>query len=426
LSGSTSRRLAALLLASSVAWTPVAATAQSGPSLRPPNLKPAPDSVEAGLWGQFDKAEAYVKGSAELDGDPALTAYVKGIMCKVAPEYCGELRVYVLDRPFFNAQAAANGYVEVWSGLLIRARTEDELAYALGHEITHYARSHSLARWNDRKTKANVMLALSAVVTVGAAGAMYSVARTGAPNAGQTIDSISRAAQSLDDLIYLSGIASMFAFTREQETEADALGFKRAVAAGYDKSAGVEIWTEMIAESRASDFPDIRKSESRASVFDSHPIDSDRIKALAALGATSDLPDMQAEKRYRAAIRPHLSAWLKDDLRRRDFGQTLHLIDRLSSVGEDQGVLEFYRGEAHRERRAEGDAAAALAGYKASVTYPDAPADAWRELGDSLRKSGDKAAAISAYEGYLQHAPNADDRWIVEGELKTLSQEQAK
>lgn len=426
MSGSARRRLAALLLCASVAWTPVAAAAQSLPPLRPPSVRPAPDSVEAGIWGQFDKAETYVKGSAELDADPALTAYVKGVMCKIAPEYCGELRVYVLDRPFFNAQAAANGYVEVWSGLLIRARTEDELAYVLGHEITHYARSHSLARWNDRKTKANVMLALSAVVTVGAAGAMYSAASTGASNAGQTIDSISRAAQSLNDLIYLSGVASMFAFTREQESEADALGFKRAVAAGYDKAVGAEVWTERVAETRASDFPNVRTSATRASIFDSHPIDPERIKALEALGSVSARPDMGAQKRYRAVIRPHLDAWLKDDLRRRDFGETLHLIDRLAEVAEDQGVLEFYRGEAHRERRAEGDAAAALDAYKRAVSYPDAPADAWRELGDGLRKSGDRAAAVNAYQAYLQHAPDADDRWIVEGDLKTLTQEQTK
>jgi predicted Zn-dependent protease len=373
-----------------------------------------------------DKAEAYAKQSARLDADPALTGYVTSVMCKIAPEYCGELRVYVMDRPVMNAQAAPNGYVEVWSGLLVRARTEDELAYVLGHEITHYARNHTLARWNDQKTKSNVMLALSAVVTVGAAGAMYSVARTGAPNASQTIDSISRAAQSLDDLIYLSGMASIFSFTRSQESEADALGQKRAVAAGYDKSAGVDVWTGAIDEARASDFPEIRKSEARASIFDTHPIDADRIKALETLGGVPGAPDPAAEKRYRAKIRSHLSAWLKDDLRRRDFGETLHLIDRLSDIGEDQGVLEFYRGEAHRQRRGEGDAAAALAAYKTATGYPDAPADAWRELGQSLKKAGDRAAASTAYQAYLEHAPNAEDRWIVEAELKSLAQEQAK
>jgi tetratricopeptide (TPR) repeat protein len=182
----------------------------------------------------------------------------------------------------------------------------------------------------------------------------------------------------------------------------------------------------VIAESQASDFPDVRKGVSRASVFDTHPIDPERIKALEALGGTSNPPDEAAEKRYRAVIRPHLAAWLKDDLRRRDFGETLHVIDRLSTLGEDQGVLQFYRGEAHRERRGDGDTAAAEAAYKAAVTYPDAPPDAWRELGDSLRKSGDHPGAASAYQGYLEHAPKADDLWIVEAELKSLSQEQAK
>ena len=54
-------------------------------------------------------------------------------------------------------------------------------------------------------------------------------------------------------------------------------------------------------------------------------------------------------------IRPFLSAWLADDLRRRDYGQTLLVIERLSSLGEDLGVLNFYRGETLRQRRSDGD-----------------------------------------------------------------------
>jgi hypothetical protein len=129
---------------------------------------------------------------------------------------------------------------------------------------------------------------------------------------------------------------------------------------------------------------------------------------------------MAAQRAYRAHIRPHLPAWLKDDLRRRDYGQSLQLIERLEGAGEDLGVLEFYRGEALRQRRHDGDPPLSLAAYKAAVGHPDAPSAAWRELGDAAKKAGDTAAARQAFQDYLTHAPEAQDRWLVEASLKSM------
>lgn len=92
------------------------ANAEPAVSQRQPSLRPALDTVEAGLWSEMDKAEAHVQRSAERDADPALNRYVHDVMCRLAPEYCAELRVYILSRPVFNATAAPNGYLEVWSG----------------------------------------------------------------------------------------------------------------------------------------------------------------------------------------------------------------------------------------------------------------------------------------------------------------------
>lgn len=415
------RRLASLwaVAALASAATPAAA-APAG--LRPPGLKPEPSSAEAGMWGESDREEAHVRTSAELDQDPALTAYVRGVVCKIAPEYCGELRVYVLDRPFLNATTAPNGYVEVWSGLMLRAQTEDELAYVLGHEVSHFARNHSIERYRTLKTTSNVVLALQVGVTLGAVVAMSGASSSGTVNAGDTIDSISRAAQSMNDLIYLAGMARYYGFSRENETEADRLGYERAVAAGYNPSAGANLWTYVVAEANASEFPTVRKSEARGSVFNTHPITADRIAALSSLGGPPGVaPNLAARQSYRAAIRTHLGPWLKDDLRRRDFGETLRLLDRLEEEGEDLGILEFYRGETHRLRRQDGDAAAALAAYRAATTHEDAPPAAWRELAEALRKQGDRPGAVQALQAYLVHAPNAPDRWLAEASLKSLT-----
>ncbi len=389
--------------------------------LRAPHVRPAETSSEGGLWGLSDKAEAAVKASAELEPDPALNAYAKRVVCKLAPEYCDELRVYILTRPFFNASAAPNGYMEVNSGLMLRVQDESELAFVLGHEISHFARNHSLARLEVLKGNANAALMVSLVLSAGAAAASYSAASSGSAGAMRSANSISTAASTVSNLTYLAALSSVFAFSREEESEADRLGLGRARAAGYRTSASISDWEGLLAETAASDFEKVRKSETHPSMFATHPVTLDRIADLKAAGAgITDAPDIGARRAYRAVVRPHLAAWLRDELRRRDYGETLFLLDRLAGLGEDMGVIEYFRGEAYRLRRKDGDAGQAIAAYHHAAAAADCPAAALRELGDLLIKTGDKASAKGAYADYLVRAPNAEDRWLVEDALKVL------
>lgn len=382
----------AVLLAGAMAMMAQAVTAAP----RPPNLKPDVKTDEGGLWLMSERAENGAKASGELEADPAMTAYLKAMACKLAPEYCGEMRLYVMDRPYFNASMAPNGYMEVWSGLLLRAEDESEVAFVLGHEITHFSENHSVKLWRTLRARSNAAFVFSVVA-----------AAAGIPIVG--------------NLAYLGAIASAMKFSRTEETEADALGFQRATAAGYDPSAGSALWRYLVDETAQSDFDKTRKALARGSIFADHPITVERIAALD--GMAKGLPAGRAadRKAYRAMIRPHLGEWLREDLRRRDYGESLYLIGRLSKLGEDMGLLNYYRGEALRLRRGAGDDVNARGAYELAVTFDDAPPAAWRELGDLYVKNGDKAKAKAAYEGYLAHAPDAQDRWLVEASLKKLS-----
>jgi predicted Zn-dependent protease len=376
----------------------VATSAVAAPPIGPraPNIRPTATGDEGGLWSVSDKAEIRAKASAELDKDPALNEYVRAVACKVTADYCGDIRVYVLDRPVFNAAMAPNGYMEVWSGLLLRVDNEAQLAFVLGHESAHYIHNHSLETWRTAKARSNV-------------GFMASLIFGGA---GISI---------VGDIVYLGAMASLFSYSRDKELEADRLGLETAIKAGYDGAQAAEIWRGLMAETGASQFDKVRKAEARNGVFASHPINADRVTAIEAV--LKGLPQGGAVEhdRYRAVIRPHLAAWLKDDLRRKDFGSSLQLIERLSRSGEDLGVLGFYKGEAYRLRRGDGDLGLARVAYEAAVAQPDAPVQAWRELGSMLHAAGEADKARAAYETYLARAPSADDRWLVEASLKTLS-----
>ncbi len=381
----------------------------------PSRARPADDTDEGGLWGLSDRTEQQARIAGTLERDPALNDYIRGVGCRVAAQYCGDVRLYVMNRPFFNASMAPNGYMEVWSGLLLRAEDEAQLAFVLGHEIAHYSERHSLE--SLRATRSRATGAMVASVLVAAAG---TAAAVNSPNSAGSIMDATRVAT---DAIYLGTIASLFGFSRENESQADQLGFDHAVAAGYDSNAGHALWTNLVAEAQASDNPDVRRRETRASIFASHPLSGDRLEALAERARSHNGDAGQAQRaRYRAAIRPFLDSWLRAELRRRDFGQTLLLLDRLGAHGDDLGVVEFYRGEVLRLRRGEGDRASAKTHYLAAIAHPDAPPAAWRELGDLELRDNNNAAAAQYFNAYLERAPDAEDRALVEARLAQLTQ----
>lgn len=402
------RTVTALALAGALACGP--ATAQE----RAAGLRPAETSVEAGLWDIMDKAEAEAKARGDLNKDPALNAYVKDVMCRVAAAHCRDLRVYVMERPAMNASMAPNGYTEVWTGLLLRAADEAQLAYVLGHELSHFTENHSIEALQADKNRANVALALSVAVAV--AGASAAASSASASEAQAIMD----ATNNTMDLIYLGRVAAYFRFSRANETQADMLGQQKLASAGYDPAAAAETWQALLVETKGSDFKRIREGRTRTSVFSTHPLEADRIAALQAQAKTLKGGDDRGRERHRAAIRPYLAAWLRDELRKRDFGQTLVLIDRLAARGEDLGVLNFYRGEAYRMRRGDGDLVKARAAYLSAVDHPDAPVAVWRELGDIYRRDGEAAAAKNAYQSYLAKAPQAEDAWLVQDSLSSL------
>jgi len=379
------------------------ATASAAPALaqhRAPGLVPDPTSVEGGLWGVMERAEQDAKNSADLNDDPALNDYVRGVVCRVASDYCDEIRVYIMDRPYLNASMAPNGYMEVWSGLLLRAENEAQLAFVLGHELGHFLENHSLERWNNQKAWATAALVIS--VGAGAAGAYYGVDTS-----------------AIGDLAYLTAVASVMNYSRTQEAQADAIGFERMVAAGLEPTAAAAIWRQQQAETRASSFRSVRQREAMGSVFRTHPLTAERIAALDAM-AQEHPGGLEERERYRAAIRPHLSAWLAEDLSRRDFNASLALTERLERDGLDLGVLEFHRGQILRQRRDAGDLELARDAYRNATEYEDAPVAAWRELGDLEMRLEDPQAAAAAWRTYLDRATTADDRWIVEDSLTAL------
>ena len=340
---------------------------------------------------QMDRVEKNLRDSGRVLQDPKLNAFLKGLTCRLEPAYCDSIRIYVVDVPYFNATMSPNGMMQVWTGLLLRAENEAQVAFVVGHELAHYVRRHSLQRWVDIKNKANSSQILTMLST--AAGVGY-----------------------VGDLGQLAAIASILAFSREQEREADVRGSSRAMDAGYDPKEAVRIWQALREERVAS-----KRKESWI-FLSTHPGIDERITRLkTAARAAPDAVEWRVGKdTFAAAVAPHLDEWLGDELTRGAYAESEVVIRRLLESGRKPGLLHFYLGELYRKRSGEDDLDKAIAAYRLAIEQPAFPPRTYRSLGQALIRAEKPEQARRELERYVEAMPEAADRPIIEYQINAL------
>ena len=142
--------------------------------------------------------------------DARLAAYVDSVgqrLAKVSELPGLEWHFTVLDDPTVNAFAMPGGYIYITRGILAHLQSEAQLAGVLGHEIGHVTARHSAKQITQQQI---------AGLGLGLAGAFST-----------TFRQYSGAAQQALGLLRLK-------YSRDDETQADALGIRYATAAGYD------------------------------------------------------------------------------------------------------------------------------------------------------------------------------------------------
>ncbi len=130
-------------------------------------------------------------------------------------------KVLLLDDPQVNAVAAPGGWVIVYSGLVRRARSAEELAGVLAHEVAHVVERHSL-RGLVRQ------LGWTAVLGV----LLWGAGDLGTP--------LATWAAALEDL----------RFSRRQESDADAAGLRLLERAGIDPRGLPSFFEALAADER--------------------------------------------------------------------------------------------------------------------------------------------------------------------------------
>lgn len=160
----------------------------------------------------------------------------------------------VLDSPEINAFALPGGYVYVTRGILAELNSEAELAFVLGHEISHVAAKHGSQRISQSKGIGVAMIAATLIF--------------GAEEVNQ-----------YDDILSQITNLAVLGYGRESENEADRLGAIYALNAGYDIQEGSKFLHTLLGEEKKD--PNFLEVLHR-----SHPPTKERIDHIRDLTAT--------------------------------------------------------------------------------------------------------------------------------------------
>jgi predicted Zn-dependent protease len=197
------------------------------------HLVPA-DRLERAAAQQYGALlrQAAAKGALARDDHPQvvrLRAIGKRVIANAArfhPEAAKwQWEVNLIGSNQINAFCMPGGKIAFFTGILDRLKlTDDEVAVIMGHEVAHALREHA----RERVAKNELTRLGVAIAAIAAGDARYA------------------------DAFNLGGALLTLKFSRDDESEADAIGLELAARAGYDPRAGVTLWQKMGAAAKGT------------------------------------------------------------------------------------------------------------------------------------------------------------------------------
>jgi predicted Zn-dependent protease len=280
---------------------------------------------------------------------------------------------------------APNGMMQVWSGLMLRTDNEAQLAAVLGHEIGHYVSRHSVEKLRDIKARRAFAQFLGVFGIVGA-------------------------------LAGIATIASAFAYSREQEREADRIGTILMRKAGYEPAEAAKVWGNLLLELEARPGGDAAKNNP---LFATHPPTDERMQTLVEL-AKAYPGGVTNENIWQERIAPHRREWLSEEVKRGQHEESIALLTRI--IGRMPANPEYLcaRGEVYRLRAKSTDLDAAVTDYQAAAAIGNEPPETHRGLGMIYRSRNQLPEARVSLQRYLELAPTAPDFAMIKSYLEEL------
>jgi predicted Zn-dependent protease len=180
------------------------------------------------------------------------------------PDQPYQFNALLVNDSTVNAGALPGGGIVVYTGLLERTKTPEELAAVLAHEIQHVLNHHATRAWLQQATSSLLLYALVGRIAGGVASGL-------------------EGARALSTL----------RFSRQSEEEADAKGLQMLVAAHINPKGMIEMFETLQKQGEVPEYLEY---------FSTHPRTAERLRALSKT-ATHDpaaFPNLFPELHWRS------------------------------------------------------------------------------------------------------------------------------
>ncbi len=168
-----------------------------------------------------------MKQQLKISQNQKQTQYVQCVanrITAVLPAPQPNWEVVLFDSEQVNAFALPGGHIGVYTGLLEVAKTADQLAAVIGHEVAHVLANHGNEKVSRGQLTGTGLQIVDTVLGVGGVG-----------NKELYMAALGLGTQ----------VGVILPYGREQETEADVMGVELMAKAGFDPSASITLWQNM-------------------------------------------------------------------------------------------------------------------------------------------------------------------------------------
>ena len=345
---------------------------------------------EKRLWQQSKEEQSVLNNSGLVYRDNELEDYLNKIARKLQPpEILARIpfRIMIIKNPNLNAFAFPNGVIYIHTGILARMDNEAQLATLLAHEMTHCTHRHALRAFRNRKDKA-VHLATVREDQIGCDGAADLLALLGSTGC----------------------MAAVTGYSRDLETEADMVGIRLVVQAGYDPNEAPKLFEHLTKE--------LAEEKTREPFFfGTHPKLRDRIENYENFLNTRYQGRKAGNKNTEVFLTKLHKVILDNaflDLKAGRFSTAQRGAKKYLRIKPNDPRAYYLLGEISRQRKKQNDVDRAKAYYKKALSIePSYPAPL-RAIGLLYYKEGKKILAKRSFESYLSLSPHAPDKAYIE------------
>lgn len=360
------------------------------------------------LWDMSRYEENTLTKSGLIYTDPAVSKYLQIIGERmIPPEYKNSIfkfRFYVILDPELNAFALPNGAIYLHVGLLSKLEKPDQLAFILGHEMTHSLRRHASRQYAHIQNVSGFAQFLSVATAVGFSqsgsnmtGFWNSLAQNG---------------------LALTAMAAVSGYSRSDEKEADLNALDLMEKAGYDKIQAVRSLEILLEE-----YPD--KSTTANFFYGNHPLTKQRLGYIEeTIGYKGEELKPEIDSTYEQAVSRLKLKNVELFVISSKYDKALKQASRIEVNYSGDPTFHYWCGEAYRLSGSKPDTLQlAQDQYQKALDLDSSFALAHLGLAQVWEARKDKNEALTHYETYLIMDPQTKKKRYIESKIKSLKQE---